>query len=167
MNTQRRCGRMSKTTENWLNAAVFGHMEHYSISNVPPTELFAHQQICITYLKERLSQGSAQWSYCLFIMMHSILSITQLYKLPIRANKTPHCQETPQPMGVLSHTTMEIYVFITMTHDFSNIFIVELCRSLVVFFSIWQIFPVWFHCAMFQRLCCFRLTTELKIDFQT
>ena len=40
MNTQRRCGRMSKITENWLNAAVFGHMEHYNRSNVATTELY-------------------------------------------------------------------------------------------------------------------------------
>ena len=59
MNTQRRCGRMSKITENWLNTAVFGHMEHYNRSNVAPTEsykmsehnifllqLFEHQPIC-------------------------------------------------------------------------------------------------------------------------
>ena len=25
-----------------------------------------------------------------------------------------------------------------------------------------QIFPVWFHCTMFRRLCCFRLTTVLE-----
>ena len=57
MNTQRRCGRMSKITENWLNTAVFGHVEH-NRSNVAPTEsykmpehnvsptTFEHQQIC-------------------------------------------------------------------------------------------------------------------------
>ena len=38
MNNQRRCGRMCKITENWLNTAAFGHMEHYNISNVAPTE---------------------------------------------------------------------------------------------------------------------------------
>ena len=59
MNTQRRCGRMSKITENWLNTAAFGHIEQYNISNAAPTEsykisernifllqLFEHQQIC-------------------------------------------------------------------------------------------------------------------------
>ena len=59
MNTQQRCGRMSKITENWLNAAVFGHMEHFNRSNVAPTESykmsehnifllqpFKYQQIC-------------------------------------------------------------------------------------------------------------------------
>ena len=59
MNTKRRCGRMSKITENWLNTAVFGQMEHYNRSNVAPTESynmseqnmfllqpFEHQQIC-------------------------------------------------------------------------------------------------------------------------
>ena len=59
MNTQRRCGRMSKITENWLNTAVFGQMEHRNRSNVPPTEShkmsehhifllqpFQHQQSC-------------------------------------------------------------------------------------------------------------------------
>ena len=40
MNTQRRCGRMSKITENWLNSAVFGHMEHHNRSNVAPTESY-------------------------------------------------------------------------------------------------------------------------------
>ena len=38
MNTQRRCDRMSKITENWLNIAAFGYMDHYNISNVAPTE---------------------------------------------------------------------------------------------------------------------------------
>ena len=33
-------------------------------------------------------------------------------------------------------------------------------RSLVL--SDCQIFPVWFHCTMFRRLCCFRLTTVLE-----
>ena len=59
MNSQRRCGRMSKITENWPNTATSGHMEHYNISNVAPTESykmsernifllqpFLHQQIC-------------------------------------------------------------------------------------------------------------------------
>ena len=64
--------------------------------------------------------------------MHTTLSITQLYKSPIRAKKTPYCQETPQPIDVLSYTTMEIYVLITMTQHFSNIFLVELWRSLVL-----------------------------------
>ena len=40
MNTLRRCGRMSKITENWLNTAAFGYMEHYNISNVAPTESY-------------------------------------------------------------------------------------------------------------------------------
>ena len=40
MNTQRRCGRMSKITENWLNTAVFGHMKHYNTSNVASTESY-------------------------------------------------------------------------------------------------------------------------------
>ena len=59
MNNQRRCGRMSKITENWLNTAVFDLMEHYKRSNVAPTESykmsehnifrlqpFEHQLIC-------------------------------------------------------------------------------------------------------------------------
>ena len=59
MNTQQRCGGMYKITEIWLNTASFGHMEHYHILNVAPTELykmwecnifllqpFKHQQIC-------------------------------------------------------------------------------------------------------------------------
>ena len=59
MNTQQRCDRMSKITENCLNTAVFGHMEHYNRLNVAPTEsykisehnifllqTFEHQQIC-------------------------------------------------------------------------------------------------------------------------
>ena len=59
MNNQRRCGRMCKITDYWLNTAAFGHMEHYDISNVAPTESdkmsernifllqpFEHKQIC-------------------------------------------------------------------------------------------------------------------------
>ena len=59
MNNQWRYGRMCKSTEIWLNSAAFGHMEHYDISNVAPTEShkmsernifllqpFEHQQIC-------------------------------------------------------------------------------------------------------------------------
>ena len=59
MNTQRRCGGMSNITENLLNTTAFGHMEHYNILNVAPTESykmserniyllqpFEHQQIC-------------------------------------------------------------------------------------------------------------------------
>ena len=58
--------------------------------------------------------------------MHTTLSITQLYESPIRANKTPNGQETTQPIGVPSYTTMEMYVLITMTHHLSNIFLVGL-----------------------------------------
>ena len=47
-------------------------------------------------------------------------------KIAIRANKRPYCQETPQQIRLPSHTTMEIYVFITMTHHFSYIFLMEL-----------------------------------------
>ena len=59
MTNQRRRGRMCKITENGLNIATFGRMEHYDISNVAPTEShkmsesnifllqpFEHQQIC-------------------------------------------------------------------------------------------------------------------------
>ena len=59
MNNQRRCGRMCKITENTLNTAAFGHMEHCDISNVAITESykmsernifllqpFEHKQIC-------------------------------------------------------------------------------------------------------------------------
>ena len=61
--------------------------------------------------------------------MHTTLSITQLYESLIRANKTRNCQETTQPIGLPSYTTMEMYVLITMTHHFSNIFLVGLWRE--------------------------------------
>ena len=93
--------------------------------HISPTTIRTPTNLQI-YLKDRLSQVSIQWGYCMLWMMHTTLSITQLYKSPIRANETPYCQETPQPIGVSSHTTMEIYVLITMTHHFSNIFLVEL-----------------------------------------
>ena len=138
MDTQRRCGRMSKITENWLNTAVFGHMEHYNRSNVVPTESykmsehnifllqpFEHQQIFKSTQKIGYRRSAYSEVICLFWMMHTTLWITQLYKSTIRANKTPYCQETIQPIGVPSHTTVEIYVFITMTHHFRNIFLVE------------------------------------------
>ena len=54
--------------------------------------------------------------------MHTTLSITQLYESPIRANKSPYCQETSQPIGVPYYITMEMYVLITRTYQFSNIF---------------------------------------------
>ena len=79
MNTQWRYGHMSKITGNWLNTAVFGHMQHYNRSNVAPTESykmsehnifllqpFKHQNLQI-YLKDRLSQVSVQWGYCLVL----------------------------------------------------------------------------------------------------
>ena len=31
-----------------------------------------------------------------------------------------------------------------------------------LFCPIYQIFPDWFHCTMFRRICCFRLTTVLE-----
>ena len=141
MNNQRRCGRMCKITEHWLNTAAFGHMEHYNISNVAPTMWLGQdvwtqhisptsvraQTNLQTYLKDGLSQVSVQLGYCLFWMMHTTLSITQLYESPIRAVKTPYCQETTQPIGVPSYITMEMCVLITMTHHFSNIFLVVLC----------------------------------------
>ena len=55
------------------------------------------------------------------------------------------------------------HVLITMTHHFCNIFLVELIGAL--FCPIWQIFPVWFYCTMFWRLCCLQL--DLKIVIQT
>ena len=143
MNTQRRCGRVSKITENWLNTAVFGNMEHYNKSNVAPTEShkmsehcifllqpFEHQQICkptqkTGYLRSAYSEVNACFEWCTqpYQKLQNIKN-----KSPIRLNKTPYCQEPPppQPIGVPSHTTMEIYVLITMKHYFSNIFHVEI-----------------------------------------
>ena len=130
MNTQQRCGRMSKIIENSLNTAVFGHVEHYNRSNVAPTESYKmsehnifllqpceHQQIRKPTTKTdcRRSGYSEVIHYCLFWMMRTTLSITQLYKSPIRANKKPYCQETPQSIGVPSHTTMEIYVYMFLS----------------------------------------------------
>ena len=40
INAQRRYGRMSKITGNWLNTVVFGYMELYNRWNVAPTESF-------------------------------------------------------------------------------------------------------------------------------
>ena len=112
-----------------------------------------------TYLKDRILQVSVQWSYRLFWKMHTALSITQMYKSPIRSNKTPYCLESAQPIGVPSHTTMEIYVFITMTHT-----ILAICSSWVGAYlcPVCQIFPIRFHCTMFRRLCCFCLITVLE-----
>ena len=61
--------------------------------------------------------------------MHTTLSITQLYESPIRANETPYCQETTQPIGVPSYNTIEMYVLITMARHFSNIFLVGLWQE--------------------------------------
>ena len=60
--------------------------------------------------------------------MHTTLLITQLYESPIRVNKTRYCQETTQPIGVPSYTTMEMYVLI-MTHNFRHIFLVGLWQE--------------------------------------
>ena len=35
-----------------------------------------------------------------------------------------------------------------------------------LFYPIWQIFPVWFHCTMFRRLCCFRLTAVFDTQYE-
>ena len=92
MELSRRCGHMSNITEDWLNTTAFGHMENYNLSNVALTELykmskcnifpqpFGHQQICKTYLKDRLSQVSVQWSDWLFWIMYTAISMTKLYK---------------------------------------------------------------------------------------
>ena len=61
---------MCKITENWLNIAAFGHMEHYNISNVAPTEShkmsernifplqpFEHKQIYANLPKRRAIAG--------------------------------------------------------------------------------------------------------------
>ena len=40
MNTQQRCGRMSKITEICQNSAAFGHIQHYNISNAAPSESY-------------------------------------------------------------------------------------------------------------------------------
>ena len=61
--------------------------------------------------------------------MHTTLPITQLYTSPTRTNKTPYYQETTHPIGVLSHTSMGIYVLITMTHHFSHKLLVELWQE--------------------------------------
>ena len=58
--------------------------------HISPTTIRAPTNLQI-YLKDRLSQVSVQWGYCLVWMMHTTLSITQLYKSPIRANRTPYC----------------------------------------------------------------------------
>ena len=91
---------------------------------------FEHQQICKHTWKTGYRRSAYSGGYCLFWMMHTTLSIIQLYESPIRANKTPYCQETIQPIGVPSYTTMEMYVLITMTHHISNIFLVGLCQQL-------------------------------------
>ena len=117
------------------------------MQHISPTTIRAPTNLQI-YLKDRLSQVSVQWIYCLFWMMRRTLSIIQLYKPPIRANKTSYCEETTQPLGVPSHPTIEIWVLITMTHHFRYT-----PRGIMVgalFCSICQIFPVWFHCAMFH-----------------
>ena len=52
MNTQQRCGRMSKITETWLNTAAFGHIQHYKISNVVATESYKMSERNIVLLQQ-------------------------------------------------------------------------------------------------------------------
>ena len=51
MNTQQRCGRMAKITENLLNTAACGHIQHCNISNAAPTESYKMSERNIFPLK--------------------------------------------------------------------------------------------------------------------
>ena len=51
MNTQQRSGHVSKITENWLHTAAFGHIQHYNISNVAPTESYKMSERNIVLLQ--------------------------------------------------------------------------------------------------------------------
>ena len=123
MNNQRRCGRMCKnhrTLTEYRYIWPYGTLWYIECSSnrigqdvwtqhISPTTIRAQTNLQ-TYLKDGLSQVSIQLGYCLFWMMHTTLSITQLYESPIRTNKTPYCQETTQPIGVPSYTTTEMCV---------------------------------------------------------
>ena len=115
---------MSKIPENRPNTDAIGRMEPYNLSNVAPTESykisegnivllqpFEHQQICKPTYK--IGHRRSAYSFYLSWMIHTTLPITQLHKSQIRANKTPYWQEATLPIGVPSHTTMEVYVLIT------------------------------------------------------
>ena len=164
---------MSNNTGNWLNAAVFGHMEHYNRSNVAPTEShkmsehnifllqpFEYQQI---YIKDRPSQISVQWSYCLFWTMPTTLSITQLYRSPICTNQTKHLSDRKlynRDRRTSSHHGGDVCSY----HNdipFKQ-YIPPGIMVGALFCPIWQIFPDWLHCTLFRRQCCFRLTTILE-----
>ena len=85
-------------TKIWSQVQNHRKLTEYNTSNVAPAESYKMSERNVfllqptnlkTYLKDRLSQVSVQWSYCLFWMMHTTLRLTQRYKSPIRVNKTP------------------------------------------------------------------------------
>ena len=172
MNNQRGCGRTCKITENWLNIAAFGHMEHYNISNVSsnriaqdvwmqhisPTTIRAPTNLQ-TYLKDRLSQVSVQWGYCLFWMMRTTLSITVRIADPSKQNTPLSGNYTTDRRTILHHNGD------VCSYHHDTPFKQCISRGIMVgalFGPICQIFPVWFHCTMFRRLCCYRLTIVLE-----
>ena len=88
------------------------------------------KRTCISQLRA-MTQEALYWlrsySYRDILIMDAHNPIKNLlYKSPIRANKVHYCQETTQPIAVSSHTTMEIYVLITMVYNFSNLLLVQL-----------------------------------------
>ena len=82
MNTQQRCGRVSKITKTWLNSAACGHIQRHNISNVAPIEShkmsehnifllqqFEPQQICeltwkAGYRRSAYSEVIACFEWC-------------------------------------------------------------------------------------------------------
>ena len=127
--------------------------------HISPTTIRAPTNLG-TYLKDRLSQVSVQWGYCLFWMMHTTLSITQLYKSRIRANKTLLLRNYTTNTRAISHNDGDV-----CSYHHGTPFLQYIPRGIMVgalFCPICQILPVWFHYTMFSRLCCFRLTTVFE-----
>ena len=110
MNTQQRCGRMSKITENWLNIAVFGHMEHFNRSNVGSSDKIVQDvwtqhisPITIraptnlqTYLKDRQSQHYID--VIMTTMASQITSLTVVYST-VKSKKTSKLRVTGLCVG--------------------------------------------------------------------
>ena len=101
-------------SSNWIAQDVW-------TQRISPTTIWAPTNLQ-TYLKDRLSQVSVQWGYCLFWMMRATLPIIQLYESPIRANKTPHCKETTHPINAYHLTLRWRCVFLSPWHTILAIY---------------------------------------------
>ena len=156
---------MSKITETSLNSAAFCHIQDYNISNAASTESYNAKYFSYNHPSPNKSANLPKRQAIAGQCTVGLLLVLNDAQNPINNPTVEIADPGKQNTLLLRNYTANRRAISHNDGDHGTTFLQYIPRGIMVgalFCPIWQILPVWFHCTMFPRLCCFRLTTVFE-----